>query len=181
MLQEEESWGGVKDGNYNMKKIKVAGLGPGNPDYILPAVRKAAEDSDIIIGGRRNIESIKELLEGKEGDFFGPAGYCVPPMYRQGLAAAMDKMCESRSLRLRMGANGQNRVNKYYRHERMMKEYKKFVIIFIGQLVIIAIMIVLLVLSSQGVIPSFFQPIALVCVIATAVGFNIYTRKINKR
>jgi len=64
-------------------------------------------------------------LEGKEGDFFGPAGYCVPPMYRQGLAAAMDKMCESRSLRLRMGANGQNRVNKYYRHERMMKEYKK--------------------------------------------------------
>ena len=67
----------------------------------------------------------RELLEGKEGDFFGPAGYCVAPMYRQGLAAAMDKMCESRSLRLRMGANGQNRVNKYYRHERMMKEYKK--------------------------------------------------------
>ena len=67
----------------------------------------------------------RELLEGKEGDYFGPAGYCVPPMYRQGLAAAMDKMCESRSLRLRMGANGQNRVNKYYRHERMMKEYKK--------------------------------------------------------
>ena len=66
MLQEEESWGGVKDGNYNMKKIRVAGLGPGNPDYILPAVRKAAEDSDIIIGGRRNIESIKEFLEGKE-------------------------------------------------------------------------------------------------------------------
>ena len=37
----------------------------------------------------------------------------------------MDKMCESRSLRLRMGVNGQNRVKKYYRHERMMKEYKK--------------------------------------------------------
>ena len=67
----------------------------------------------------------RELLEGAPGDTFGTAGYCVPPMYRQGLAAAMDKMCESRSLRLRMGANGQNRVNKYYRHERMMKEYKK--------------------------------------------------------
>ena len=25
----------------------------------------------------------RELLEGKEGDFFGPAGDCVPPMYRQ--------------------------------------------------------------------------------------------------
>ena len=66
MLQEEESWGGAKDGNYNMKKIKVAGLGPGNPDYILPAVRKAVKDSEIVIGGKRNTESIKELLDGKE-------------------------------------------------------------------------------------------------------------------
>ncbi len=66
MLQGEESWGGVKDGNYNMEKIKVAGLGPGNPEYILPAVRKVLSDSEIVIGGRRNIESIKELLEEKE-------------------------------------------------------------------------------------------------------------------
>ncbi len=66
MLQGEESWGGVKDGNYKMEKIKVAGLGPGNPEYILPAVRKVLSDSEIVIGGRRNIESIKELLEEKE-------------------------------------------------------------------------------------------------------------------
>ena len=66
MLQEEENWGGAKDGNYNMEKIKVAGLGPGNPDYILPAVKKAVAASDMVIGGKRNIESIKELLEGKE-------------------------------------------------------------------------------------------------------------------
>ena len=68
---------------------------------------------------------------------YGKAGYYVAPMYRDGLALAMEKMCESRSRRLRMGKNGQarvkayyrqermNRVNKYYRHERMMKEYKK--------------------------------------------------------
>mgnify|MGYP003604623769 FL=1 len=66
MLQEKESWGGAKDGNYNMEKIKVAGLGPGNPDYILPAARMAVTDSEIVIGGKRNIESIKELLNGKE-------------------------------------------------------------------------------------------------------------------
>lgn len=33
----------------------------------------------------------RELLNGKEEDNFGCAGYCVPPMYRDGLAAAMEK------------------------------------------------------------------------------------------
>lgn len=66
MLQEKENWGEAKDGNYNMEKIKVAGLGPGNPDYILPAAKMAVADSEIVIGGKRNIESIKELLNGKE-------------------------------------------------------------------------------------------------------------------
>ena len=33
----------------------------------------------------------RELLEGKQGDPFGLAGYCVPPMYREGLADAMEK------------------------------------------------------------------------------------------
>ena len=35
----------------------------------------------------------RELLEGAPGDELGVAGYCVPPMYRQGLADAMEKMC----------------------------------------------------------------------------------------
>ena len=67
----------------------------------------------------------RELLEGAPGDTFGTAGYCVPPMYRQGLAAAMDKMCESRSRRLRMGKNGQARVKAYYRQERMIRLYRE--------------------------------------------------------
>ena len=45
----------------------------------------------------------RELLEGKEEDVYGKAGYYVAPMYRDGLALAMEKMCESRSRRLRMG------------------------------------------------------------------------------
>ena len=67
----------------------------------------------------------RELLNGKEGDDFGCAGYCVPPMYRDGLAFAMEKMCESRRRRIRMGKSGQARTKAYYRHERMISEYRK--------------------------------------------------------
>ena len=49
-----------------MEKIKVAGLGPGNPEYILPAAGKAIAGSEIVIGGKRNIESIEKLTAGKE-------------------------------------------------------------------------------------------------------------------
>ncbi len=45
----------------------------------------------------------RELLEGTPGDTLGAAGFCVPPMYRQGLADAMEKLCVSRPLRQRMG------------------------------------------------------------------------------
>lgn len=67
----------------------------------------------------------RELLEGKQGDPFGLAGYCVPPMYREGLADAMEKMCLSRNRRLRMGESGRKRVEKYFRHEYMMEKYRK--------------------------------------------------------
>lgn len=67
----------------------------------------------------------RELLAGNEEDSFGIAGYCVPPMYREGLAQAMDRMCESRSRRLRMGENAQKRVEAYYRKEGMVEKYRK--------------------------------------------------------
>ncbi|RKD30597.1 precorrin-6y C5,15-methyltransferase (decarboxylating) subunit CbiE [Thermohalobacter berrensis] len=41
-----------------MNKIKVVGLGPGHPDYVLPVAKRAINEADILIGGRRNIESI---------------------------------------------------------------------------------------------------------------------------
>lgn len=53
-----------------MNKLMVVGLGPGHSDYILPIARKIINQSDIIIGGKRHIESVdvtdKELfyLEG---------------------------------------------------------------------------------------------------------------------
>ena len=67
----------------------------------------------------------RELLEGKEGDIYGVAGYCVPPMFREGLADAMEKMCVSRRRRLRMGESGKRRANAYYRHEMMMEKYTR--------------------------------------------------------
>ena len=67
----------------------------------------------------------RELLEGKAEDALGPAGYCVPPMYREGLADAMEKMCVSRPRRLRMGEAGKQRVAAGYRHERMIREYRR--------------------------------------------------------
>lgn len=67
----------------------------------------------------------RELLEGSAGDAFGKAGFCVPPMYREGLADAMEKMCRSRQKREQMGENGRKRVEKYYRHETMIKKYRE--------------------------------------------------------
>ena len=67
----------------------------------------------------------RELLNGNEEDCYGSVGYCVPPMYREGLAQAMDQMCASRTRRLRMGANAQKRVKAYYRKEEMIEKYRK--------------------------------------------------------
>ena len=47
-------------------KINVLGLGPGSLDYTLPAVLKEIEKSDIIIGGKRHIESLGKYAENKE-------------------------------------------------------------------------------------------------------------------
>lgn len=67
----------------------------------------------------------RELLDGREGDPFGRAGYCVPPMHREGLADAMEKMCSSERRRIRMGKAGQQRAEKYYRHEQMIASYRQ--------------------------------------------------------
>lgn len=47
-------------------KINVLGLGPGNLDYTLPVVLKEIEKSDVIIGGKRHIESLGKYAEKKE-------------------------------------------------------------------------------------------------------------------
>ena len=65
-----------------------------------------------------------ELLNGKPGDTLGKAGYFVPPMQREKLADAMEALCESRELRLKMGEIGQKRTYENFRYEIMLTKYR---------------------------------------------------------
>ncbi|MGE4283636.1 MAG: precorrin-6y C5,15-methyltransferase (decarboxylating) subunit CbiE [Clostridia bacterium] len=47
-----------------MNKVYVLGVGPGSPDYVLPIVTKLVSESDIIIGGQRNLD-IFQLADKK--------------------------------------------------------------------------------------------------------------------
>lgn len=49
-----------------MKKINILGLGPGDKGYILPITKEYIKKSDILIGGKRNIESLGSMAVGKE-------------------------------------------------------------------------------------------------------------------
>ena len=66
-----------------------------------------------------------ELLNGKPGDTLGKAGYFVPPMQRGKLADAMEKLCESRELRLKMGEVGQKRTYENFRYNIMLTKYRE--------------------------------------------------------
>lgn len=51
-------------------KFKIVGMGPGNPDYVLPAARKALDNAQMIIGGKRHLEPFADSgkhLVGVEG------------------------------------------------------------------------------------------------------------------
>lgn len=65
----------------------------------------------------------RELLEGGPGDDLGLAGLVAAPMDRQGLADAMQRLCDDADLRERMGEVGQRRVEAHYRQETMMRAY----------------------------------------------------------
>ncbi len=67
----------------------------------------------------------KQLINGMEGDDLGPAGFCVPPMYRESLCDAMEQMCTRPEERYRMGVAAKKRVEKYFRHEEMIKNYQE--------------------------------------------------------
>ena len=65
-----------------------------------------------------------ELLNGRPGDTLGRAGFFAPPMQRGKLADAMELLCESRELRLKMGEIGQKRVYEHYRYIIMLTKYR---------------------------------------------------------
>ena len=65
-----------------------------------------------------------ELLNGGPSDTLGKAGYFVPPMQREKLADAMELLCDSRELRLKMGEIGQKRAYTYFRYHIMLTKYR---------------------------------------------------------
>ncbi|MCI8455159.1 MAG: GT4 family glycosyltransferase PelF [Lachnospiraceae bacterium] len=65
----------------------------------------------------------RQLINGMGADTLGPAGYCVPPMHREALCGAMEKLCLKPEERYRMGQAAKKRVQLYYRHEDMIRNY----------------------------------------------------------
>lgn len=47
-------------------KVYIVGVGPGNPEYITERVEKIIKDSDIIVGYRYTINTIKHLIDCKD-------------------------------------------------------------------------------------------------------------------
>ena len=54
-----------------MSKLYIVGIGPGSPDYVTPAARKAINSSEIIIGSKRALDlfpGVREKIEMKADD-----------------------------------------------------------------------------------------------------------------
>jgi len=105
-----------------MKKIDftiLTSISEGQPLSVLEslAARRPCVTTDV--------GCCRDLLEGGPGDQFGVAGFLAPPMHREGIAHAMDRMCRSRSEREKMGEIGRQRVEAYFRHEEMIKLYEE--------------------------------------------------------
>lgn len=70
-----------------------------------------------------NVGACRELVEGGEGDSFGTAGICVPPMHAKALTEALAQLCQNPGLRQAMGVAGQRRVQRYYSLQEMVANY----------------------------------------------------------
>ncbi len=42
-------------------KLFIVGIGPGNPEYVYPAAQRVIDASDVLMGGRRNLELFRHL------------------------------------------------------------------------------------------------------------------------
>ncbi len=67
----------------------------------------------------------KQLIGGMTGDTLGQAGYCVPPMYKEAMADAMEFLCTHQRECFEMGMIGKERVERYFRHEDMINNYQQ--------------------------------------------------------
>lgn len=96
----------------------LTSISEGQPFAILESLAAGRPVIATDVGGCR------QLIEGDEGDVFGPAGICVPPMHQSELLLALIELCNGDDLRKKMGETGQKRVEQYYKMEKMIKSYK---------------------------------------------------------
>ena len=48
-----------------MGKLNIVGAGPGSPDYVTPAARKAVQTADVVVGAQRNLSLFRMDIKGK--------------------------------------------------------------------------------------------------------------------
>ncbi len=44
------------------KQINVVGIGPGNPDWLTPIARRILSESDVVVGGRRQLSELSGII-----------------------------------------------------------------------------------------------------------------------
>jgi cobalt-precorrin-7 (C5)-methyltransferase len=48
-----------------LAKINIVGVGPGSPDYVTPAARKAVAQADVVIGAQRSLSLFSSEVKGE--------------------------------------------------------------------------------------------------------------------
>lgn len=48
-----------------MAKINIVGVGPGSPDYVTPAARKAVQQAEVVIGAQRSLNLFTSDIKGE--------------------------------------------------------------------------------------------------------------------
>jgi len=112
---------GIVDTKTYLEKIDftlLTSISEGQPFAVLEAMAAGRPVVSTDVGGCR------ELIEGDQGDVYGPAGICVSPMHQSELLLALVDLCNGDDMRKKMGEAGQRRVKQYYYMEKMIRSYR---------------------------------------------------------
>lgn len=71
-----------------------------------------------------NVGSCRELLSGVN-DGIGPAGLVAPVMHYEQIAQCIVNLCKNAELRQEMGRNALERVQRFYKFEQFIAEYRQ--------------------------------------------------------
>lgn len=60
------------------RQINVVGIGPGNPDWLTPIARRILSESDVVVGGRRQLSELSGIIKDSrllEGNYAETAAW----------------------------------------------------------------------------------------------------------